>query len=110
MFDIFDDVTNIDVATLVVGLSASCLAASSSSSVQKAVSCILCRRHNAYPRAWVCLTEGHLSLNIIEKIIHRPKFFTQIRTQDIFGFITLIPVIFFPKRSNFALAPFFSCA
>jgi hypothetical protein len=32
----------------------------------------------------VCHPEGHVSLNIIEKIIPKPKFFTEIRTRDSF--------------------------
>jgi hypothetical protein len=55
-----------------------------------------------------CLLEGHVSLNIIEEIVTKPKIFTETRTQDSFGFVTLVPVISSSKRTNFDLASFFS--
>jgi hypothetical protein len=51
---------------------------------------ILCWRRNAYRRGSrrmrhvVCHPEGHASLNIIEKIIPKPKIFTETWTQYIF--------------------------
>jgi hypothetical protein len=52
---------------------------------------ILCRRCNAYRRGFLrgfvcvmCLPEGHVSLNIIEKIIPKSKIFTETRTQESF--------------------------
>jgi hypothetical protein len=53
----------------------------------------------------VCHPEGHVSLNIIEKLSLNTKYSPRLEPTT-FGFVTLIPVIS-PNRTNFALALFF---
>jgi hypothetical protein len=104
------------VATLGVGLSASCLAAFLGSSAQNMASCV----GVATPIVGALVLGSYVSCRmssrgsrIVEyyrKIIPKPKILTETRTQDSFGFVTLVPVISSPKRTNFVLAQFFSRA
>jgi hypothetical protein len=50
-----------------------------------------------------------LSLNTVEKLPLNPKSLPRLKPRTFFGYVTLVPVIF-PKQTNFALTPFFSCA
>jgi hypothetical protein len=108
-------VATIGVVTLGIGLSASCLVAFLGSSEQELV--LLCQRRNAYRRGsrrgFVCVMSyviQRVSLNIIGKIIPNPKSLPRLEPRTVFGFVTLVPVISSPKRTKFALAPFFSWA
>jgi hypothetical protein len=80
---------------------------------------ILCRRRNAYRQGsrlrFVCTMSY-----VIQRVTYRwmlsknlslnPKSSPSLESRTVFGFVPLVPVISSPKRTNFAFAPFFSCA
>jgi hypothetical protein len=79
---------------------------------------ILCRRRNGYHRGsrrgFVCVMSY-----VIPTVTYRwwkknlplnPKSSPRLEPRTVFGFVTSVPVISSPKRINFVLAPFFSCA
>jgi hypothetical protein len=97
------------VATLGVGLSASCLVTFLGSSPQEMASCV----GVATPivRALVvgsyvsclCHLEGHVSLNVVEKIIHKPQIFTETRIQDSFRVCDLSSYNLLSETNKFCL-------
>jgi hypothetical protein len=77
------------------------------------------RRRNAYRRGCrrgfrmchiACHPEGHESLNTVQKLSLNSKSSPRLEPTTVFVFVPLVPLISSPKRTNFALAPFFSCA
>jgi hypothetical protein len=103
----FIGVATVVVATLGVGLSASCLVAFLSSFAQMMASCVGVATPivgalvvGSYVSC-VCHPEGHVSLSIIDKIIPKPKIFTQTRTQDSFRVCDLSPCNLLSERNKF---------
>jgi hypothetical protein len=93
-----------------VGLSASCLAAFLGSSTQNMASCVgFATPIDGGLSSWVrmchvvCHPDGHISLNIIEKINPKPKIFTETRTQDSFQVCALSSCNLLSETNKFCL-------
>jgi hypothetical protein len=102
----FVGVATVGVATLSAGLSASCLVVFLGSSAQKMASCVGVATlivGAVVVMSYVCHPEGHVSLNIIEKIIPKPKIFTETRTQDSFWVCTLSSCNLLSETNKFCL-------